>query len=281
MSKPRRHHFIPQMLSKRFIDDSGYLYVFEKGNSNKRIDCRKPKGVFWKHHYYTSETDDGQKDTSLEEDYSKLESDTSPVIEKIVNAARKGETPDLTEDEKTTWDRFFYTQWKRTPDNMEKVGIDEVFDSTLKETITELGAFRPLTNKEKKNFSNPECLARMKKNAQVDAQKINSSKILETLKNKGLSIAKIDYSNKSFIIGSLPIVKLTDGNRTLLSDPTVEVWLPIAHDIAVSPFFERGKEKVIPINTYHVRRLNRLFFRQSNVIAGRSKELIRSLAFPR
>ncbi|VAX18283.1 hypothetical protein MNBD_NITROSPINAE03-1360, partial [hydrothermal vent metagenome] len=114
MSNSRRHHFVPKMLLKRFTDDDGYLYVFDKDQPKNNIERRSPKGVFWGPYFYTSRTVDGTKDTTLEDDFSKLESDTDPIIKKIVRQARKGESPNLTEEEKKTWDRFFYTQWKRT-----------------------------------------------------------------------------------------------------------------------------------------------------------------------
>ena len=68
---PRRQHFVPEMLSKRFTDDDGKLYVFDKNEARKGIGDRTPKGVFWKPHFYTSKTYDGKKDTTLEDNYKK------------------------------------------------------------------------------------------------------------------------------------------------------------------------------------------------------------------
>ncbi|VAX18350.1 hypothetical protein MNBD_NITROSPINAE04-21, partial [hydrothermal vent metagenome] len=131
------------------------------------------------------------------------------------------------------------------------------------------------------NLRNPDYSDRIKQNAKVDALKKDSINILDVLNNKGLGITRISSANKSFIIGSFPVLKLTNDGRTHLSDPTVEAWLPIAHDIIVTPALEKGEEKLVALNDKSVRRLNMLFAKQSTTIAGRSEKLIRSLAFPR
>lgn len=99
MRQSRRHHTVPQMLSKRFTDHDGKFHVYYK-NRRKKYDYCTPNGVFWKPHFYTSRTADGKKDTTLEDDFSKLESNTDPIIEKIVDAARVGKKPNLSDNEK-------------------------------------------------------------------------------------------------------------------------------------------------------------------------------------
>lgn len=106
---PRRQHDVPEMLLKRFTNDDGKFYVFDKSKPEKGIQYVTPYGAFWEPHFYTSRTADGEKDTSLESYYSKLESDTDPIIEKIVCAVRNSEKPNLTEEEKQKWDRFFWS----------------------------------------------------------------------------------------------------------------------------------------------------------------------------
>jgi len=87
------------MLLKRFTDNNNQLYVFDKARPEKGVEYLTTKGVFWEPHFYTSRTVDGEKDTTLEDDFAKLESDADPIVEKIVSAARKKENPNLTEEE--------------------------------------------------------------------------------------------------------------------------------------------------------------------------------------
>jgi hypothetical protein len=75
------------------------------------------------------------------------------------------------------------------------------------------------------------------------------------------------------------MVKLTPPEKTPLSDPRIEWWLPIASDVTVSIMASPPQEKLIEgPDDRHIRSLNRLVFNQSRIIAGRSKALIASLA---
>jgi hypothetical protein len=116
----------------------------------------------------------------------------------------------------------------------------------------------------------------------VDALKRTSPQVLAILKQKGLGIATVRKRGKSFVIGSLPVVKLTYPGREHLADPSVEVWLPIAFDVAVSPApIPSGSELLLEIDDPVVRSINGATFKQSTTIAGRSEELISSLAHAR
>jgi hypothetical protein len=102
---------------------------------------------------------------------------------------------------------------------------------------------------------------------------------VKVISEKGLLFAIISKPRKSFVVGSHPIVKLAQRDRSHLSDPTVELWFPLAHDIAVTPCFSRGTEKKVEIKEdHHIRHLNQTIFKQSSSIAGRSSALIASLA---
>ena len=99
---------------------------------------------------------------------------------------------------------------------------------------------------------------------------------LKILGNKGLLVAIIHNSKKSFVIGSSPIARF--GHGIPLTDPTVEFWLPIARDVAVTPYFARGHEGLREAQDAATRKINEEIFRQSSAIGGCSDKLIASLA---
>ena len=53
---------------------------------------------------------------------------------------------------------------------------------------------------------------------------------------------------------------------------------PVAPDIAITPYFARGQEKLAEPEDPAARKINEEIFRQSQAIAGRSERLIASLA---
>ena len=70
---PKRQHFVPKMLLKRFTDQVGKLFVYDKRNPNGEVLYRKPKDVFVQRHIYTGTDGYGGKDHSLEDEFAVLE----------------------------------------------------------------------------------------------------------------------------------------------------------------------------------------------------------------
>ena len=114
MSTPKRHHYIPQMLLRRFVSEDGKLYCCRKEEPSK-IFLTTPKKVFLESDLYMQRDEHGKMDTSVERGFSDLEGKANEVIEKIVGAARSGMNPGLTLGEKEIWDEFLCKQWRRLP----------------------------------------------------------------------------------------------------------------------------------------------------------------------
>lgn len=277
---PKRQHFIAQMLLRRFADENGKLFFFSKNFPAKGVLATTPRNLFCQNHIYTAEDKHGAMDVGLERSYAELEGLANGVIEKIVMSARRGGKPHLTAEERGIWDFFFYNQWKRVPDFHLKFLATEQFNFKLKEAGAAFAAnVRPFTPSEERELQDPVWQERVKQNAKIHALTRASPRILAFLKGKGLGIAVIRNADKSFVIGSFPVVKLAHPGREHPADPTVEIWLPIAHDVAVSPApVPSSEELLVEIHDDSpVRAINAAIFRQSTAIAGRSQKLIASL----
>lgn len=266
------------MLTSRFTDESGKLHFFDKRVPEKGVMTSTPDNIFVIGHLYSTIEKDGSKNAALEKYYSQIESRANEIIEKIIQAARAGKPPSLSEAEKREWDIFTYHQWSRVPDLHVRMLTD--FDDALNESIADFEqSFRQLTNEERTSLVRPETRARIKQNARVKSLSSPGGPAVEALGSKGLGVAIVNNPKKAFVIGSFPVVKLTLPGRTHIADPTVEVWLPISSDVAVSPAGHRGTERLVPIaDDRHIRALNDATFRQSTVIAGRDAALIASIA---
>ena len=220
-------------------------------------------------------------DVGLERSYVELEGLANAIIEKIVTSARHGDKPHLTVEERDIWDFFFYKQWKRVPDFHRKFLETEKFELQLNEAVAVFEAnVRALTPDEKRDLVDPLWLERVKQNAKIQALTRSSPRILAFLREKGLGIAAIRKPGKSFVVGSFPVVKLAHPGQVHPADPTVEIWLPLAHDVAVSPApIPSAEELLVEIHDDSpVRAINAAIFKQSTAIAGRSQRLIASLS---
>jgi hypothetical protein len=277
---PVGQHFVSKMLLRRFTDQNGNLFFFSKLCPQKGVLTTTPAKLFRKRHIYTAEDKRGVKDVALENHYAEMEGLANSIIEKIVSSARQGREPRLTAKERDIWDSFFYDQWRRVPDLHGKFLEKDSFESFIQHAVDAVEARRgPLGASAKRDIQDPSWLERVKQNAKVEALKGNSPEILTLLRTKGLGIIVIRNPGASFVIGSFPVVKLTKPGHEHLADPTVEVWLPVAHDVAVSPAPNPpGTELVVEITgDAPVRALNIASFKQSTAIAGRSASLIASL----
>ena len=251
-----KQHFVPQFLSRRFAINDSPLYCFDKSSPEKGVYKISSKELHEKLNLYTQYGEHGYRDVSIEKFFSYLEGKAAQVIAKTVNAAREGRAYELDHCEKEILARFFFHQIGRTPD----------FNAPI---------LKHRAEKENKDIESikqeigPEYMFRRE-----------SKKILKIFEKKNFSIVKISSPKKSFVIGSRPVLRLppTDsGNPVPLSDQDAELWLPVAHDVAVVLFSRKIKE-LLEINDPFIRKINEGIFGQSSATAGRSAELIKSLA---
>ena len=196
MSIPKRHHYVPQMLLRRFTNAKGMLHFFDKRVPEKGVLTGAPKNLFLESHLYTVFDKEGSKDVTLERDFAVLEGEADQIMEKIVMAARKGLAPNLTADEKETWNLYFYSQWKRVPDLQKNTNVFENFETDVQEALHEYEAtIRPLTDEEHQSMRDPDVMARIKQNAKVGALADPGQEVQDVLGQKGLGIVIIAKPN--------------------------------------------------------------------------------------
>lgn len=259
MSNPKRHHFIPVMLSRMFTDSKGRLYFFDKEYPANGIQQSTPKNLFVRRHLYTQYNRGGNRDNAVELSLADLEGRVSPIIRKIISSARMQRIPELTTGEKMIWSLYFYIQWKRVPGVFDRIGSEY-------EWIAQVA----------REYGDVADIERMMRNARVESVVDPGHQVLPILMRKGLGIAVAKNSDTSFVIGSNPLVKLSHPGRSHLSDPSVEFWFPLAHDVAVTPSPE-GADKLVVAEGSSIRAINTYIFEQSSVVAGCSIEQMTEL----
>ncbi|NKM69410.1 DUF4238 domain-containing protein [Rhizobium laguerreae] len=230
-------------------------------------------------HLYSYVNPDGSKDSSLEQWFSQLEGTAAPILRKIVANARQAKRPSLTAAEKEIWDAFLYQQWRRVPDLYASLLAPEAHKAEVEHLLDELSTLgRPVSNWERSQLLEPVSLKRMRQNVRVSSLTTGSEMVLSALGRRGLAVAKLANPRKSFILGSRPVVKCTLPGITDLSDPRVELWLPISYDVMAGIGRLDEREILVPLNDQQVRLQNEAAAAQSTQIVGRSRELVQSLS---
>lgn len=277
MTVGKRHHFLPRMLQKNFADEDGFLYTYDIQNVGK-VRREKVANLFVVGHLYSTIEEDGSRNPQMEGEFSKLERDAKLVIDKILSSVRSSKIPYLTAAEREIWDHFFLAQWRRVPEIRELVVGEEGFKAELKraiDTVEQRG--RILTIDERNHYSDSETIKRMKQNAFVDALSRKAPLASAVLASRGLIFARSTNPTKNFILGSVPLVRMSSAGTTDLTHEAVELWLPIANDVAVSPGTYNEAEKVFEVGSKQVRIVNEAIASQSTRIAGRHRETINAL----
>ncbi|MGH6910604.1 MAG: DUF4238 domain-containing protein [Phenylobacterium sp.] len=277
---PHRHHFVPRMLQKHFVDREGWLYAARRCNPTPEIFRGRPDTLFFERHLYSEIEEDGRRVPRTEGRLAGLEDLAAGLFERILTAARAGRPPDLTSDDLDLWYLFLTIQWKRAPDMRNSQEGQAMADDVFRSTIDRARAHFPHQSDEIDRLSTPGQRARLIHNARLSALGVTEG-VLDALRSRGMAVLRVAQPNKQFVLASRPVVKLTSPGKTHLRHPECETWLAIAPDVAVGLGLGAGRVSLHPVSAENVRHINLAVASQSSMIASASPPLIRSLLRPR
>ncbi len=222
--KKRRNHSVPKMLLKNFTDEEGKLYFFDRRFKEKRILKTTPDALYRERDLYVVRDEHGTMDDSAEDLFAEFEREAAPVFDKIITAVRDGKEPVLNSSERATLDRYIYFQWARVPDT-----AGPILDHTLSRLSLEDPEIGDLSPRE---------LAEFGKGVNVESLVGDITepreRILSVLRNKSLAFVVIRGKNKSFVIGSRPVLQVFPDPSDSVPRTFTAMWLPLAYDVAVA-----------------------------------------------
>jgi hypothetical protein len=270
MNLPKLHHFVAEMMQRRFTDDDGLLHFFNKQTPEKGVQSTTPKNLLARTHLYSRIRPDGSRDTSLEERYSKLEGVVSPVLDQIGAAVLRRDLPNIPESTRRVLDHFLYEQIRRVPDFHEKIMPVASAKSAVEEAVAKFETrYRKLTPEEWEETFRPKEIANFRQNARVGALSRRSPRVLSALHAKDLFFG-ICLEKSSFVIGGAPVARF----GKILTDLKTELWLPVHPNVVVIFAGKRGDGAIIDVPDNFVRKFNEIIAKQSTIFAGRSASLI-------
>ena len=298
-NNPVRQHYIPEVLLREFLDDRGHLWIYDKGQG--KIYDTNAKNAFVQNNAYTTfRFEHIEKNTKFEKfidsiikDYKyeaknfarDIEGKASPAISRIIEKARSNQVPQLSREQAEIWKKFMLAMARRTPESRKRatsVSDDDAFYKAMKARADEVNYNLP---DRESLYQDPRILKlRDLVMANVHAKFAAGDSHRERIEENrfcletGLCVAIIrDPSPRnSFLIGShgLAIVQSSHPNDSVNGS-----WLPIAHDVAVLATSVPDKEFLLVLDDERkrvVETINAASDSQSQIIAGRSAELIRS-----
>ena len=300
-NNPAKQHYIPRFLLKQFLDESGRLWVHDK--DRRKTYSTSPRKAFVQRDLYTTfgfahipkDTDPEAFLQSMTKDYTyeterfgtNLEGNVAPIVSRIIQKARSGQLPRLTEREAAYWKRFMLAIARRTPESQRRatsISGDDAFYEALKARAEAENYKLP---DQESLYRDPRIRKLMERvlanvNAKFAAGDSPREKLEEDrfCRETGLCVAVIrdPGARNGFLIGSHGLAILQGGP---LGDSIDGSWLPIAHDVAVLATSAPDKEFLLDLGSARrrvVEAINAASYTQSRIVAGRSEELVRSLA---
>lgn len=276
----KRHHVVPRMLLKRFVDAEGWLHAYTRSQAARGVYRSRPENLMVETHRYSEITEDGRRRPIVEQRLSILEHAAETVIAKLIDAARSRIQPELTPAEFDIWYLFLAIQWRRVPDLHLQINTEQDALELFGKIIADAREQFPGYGAELDRFEEPKMRARLIHNARVGSLSV-SPEVLAALRFRGIGIALVNRPDKQFILSSRPVIKLTHPGKTDLRHPECESWLAVSPDVAMGLGRGAGTVTIVQIGADDVRHLNLAAASQSTTICSASPRLVASLAFPR
>ena len=280
MTETRRHHFVPQFLLSAFTDQRGMLFFARKNSSGPEVKCSHPRNLFIKRNLYSHRGKLTRVTTDIEALFSHMESEFAPIHRKILSAVREGKTIVLGLKERLIVIDFVIRQWKRTLDQSNRMKetaraiASRGMESTRRKLENEFGPLSP----DDQYLLGPEARKEYVKLIQLDGMASSNSDVASQLLQYELRYLRIVRPRCSFIVGSSPVVLYNEMGRLIGPNEARDFFLELSSNVAlkIAPF--RTANRVVEIDDrIPIREWNEKIRDQSTMIAGESKQLIRSL----
>ncbi|MCJ2108256.1 DUF4238 domain-containing protein [Methylobacterium sp. E-041] len=280
-SVPRRHHYIPQMVQRRFAGSDGQLWSFDKRHPERGVERRPIKRLFQVRHLYTIRRRDGTRDTTTETRLSAIESRAGPVLERVIKDARAGRLTTFSQADQRALVDLLIAQHRRSPDLHRGVLIRRSVDSIIADGMAQWEALHGSPSAEERAFlASPKFIERARRDAMAEGAASPLETATPAMLQRGFAVARITAPRRAFILGSTPFARfMAMGTRRQdLGDPGAELWMPVAWDVAICSVGRAGYSAFIDADDPRIRKMNRAVVGSSTVFASASRDLVEAYA---
>lgn len=116
--RTKRHHFLPQVLQRQFLNGNGQIWYAEKGDDGRFSppEPRNTRSTFQIKDYYTVMSDGTPSDVVEREFYGAIDNYLGHLLQGIFDVFEQGGTPTFSGDSLHALRLFFYETIKRSPE---------------------------------------------------------------------------------------------------------------------------------------------------------------------
>ena len=265
MSQPKRHHYIPKLILRKFSENGKILCI---DRSSGKYFFNNPDDQFFEQHLYSIETEEN-RDTSFEKKLSDFESLVGSIIRNM-----EIENFNLNEKNILLLKIFISLQIRRNPHWSRPFGgvVDKkLVEDVLKEHENIFG--KSIESNIREKFLSANEINRLRKNTIIKAIFELSDDASKIIINKSL-IFGFAPRGSQFIVGDWPYVSFNvDG----IGHKENETWISISPNLILGLYCGKDSFIKIDLTRDQVRKYNIELFVKSRIVCARSKTLIASL----
>lgn len=274
MARSKRHHYIPEVLQKRFCKEGGKLWYAKNESKLLTFELLTPRGCFWERNLNTTMVDEKPSDR-LETDFWKVVDDhLTDLLDETELAFRKGLKPVFRGQPLASLRELIVCMMRRAPDatdlpDAKKVGIE--VEERIAEVFDEQGMARDDRSED------TVWLRQNGRHILASIKVTRPEKVLATLSVYS-AVWAVAEQRSSFILGSRMVYRASNGGTGHLDDPNTELFWPVSPKRAIV-FLRKphNMPDIMPLGKDGVREWNEHIFEQSAAIASHSEALLRSL----
>jgi hypothetical protein len=276
MNNPKKQHFVPEMLSKRFARPDGRFFFHDRRLDDNLIRPTTPSNILHQRYLYSPTNAKGDRDFSLEHRYGQIEAAANALFDCMEQVLERGVAPVLQGTNRDLLDLFIYEQWRRVPDMHDQALAHEGFRSRIGTAISDYEQrYGPLPDDRKAELVESLNERDVLKEIPGRALKKSSGVVRRAFRNKTLVIAEAP-SNTEYIIGSYNVVKTSHG-PTDLNDGSVEIWLAFTPRFAAVLQGQKNAAPHVLSDADQVHAINSAVAAKSSIIASKNVALIEAL----
>jgi len=279
-----KHHIVPQVLQRQFAIRGDEQRIWRaKRNKNGNFQSLERKRIaktFVINNNYTVLENDQPSDVVERKFYGPIDDFLGRFLPDVIQTINNGYIPNFSTDSLNSIKEIAIHMAKRTPDFL---GEDNDIERGRK-LVEEILQYTPdvLPTEDRKqleaDLTDESRLRDKGRDIRVKATLQNSSRIKETL-SQFVPRWAVSQTKHSFILASRMVYRIGNGGPNGLTNPKVEIWMPITPKIAL--VLLRDPENKVPHivvdRPQHIRRVNEYAVRESFEVASHSERLLYSL----
>jgi Protein of unknown function (DUF4238) len=280
--RSKNHHFVPQVLQRQFAAKPGHIWYSERGEDGtfKSPQLKEIDKAFRISNFYTVLSGDVPSDVVEKEFYGRIDGYLGKMLPKVLRGFEQGVIPTFSGIPLDSLRKVVVEMAKRTPEFTEIYDETAIGREVVESTLAALPNY-PASEERRlllAEMGNPSRLREIGRSLRVRSTIVRSALIENALEDFAVRWA-FSGSHHSFLLSSLMVYRIGNGGSNGLSNPNMEMWMPISPKIAL--VLARDPKNLIPLKVLedsdHIRQVNEYASSSSRQIASHSKLLLESL----